>query len=345
MIDNLTPFGADTAFGYDLDDTQMVVLCVAGRFRMPPAGETHDGVLQLVDEQPSPPMADIYWADPAESSLHQAGQGVVRRPGAEFYLQGSAWAPRGRPVTEMRTRVSAGPCSKEVHVVGDRHWVRGLIGMKATAPHAFVSMPLLYERSFGGTARSDDGRILVQESCNPVGRGVYSGRRDAMDRALPNLEKPGQRIKSWKAKATPWGYGPIPGSWQPRLRLAGTYDQEWVEKRIPLWPQDIDPRFFCAAAPGLNTTGPLYGGEPVVLEGFSPDGVFRFRLPEYRILAKSIYGDRTVRYMMQIEGVLFEPDERSLTLFWRRSVPLGYGPRLHVRSIIRLLEPWESNPV
>lgn len=344
MIDNLTPFGADTAFGYDLDDTQMVVLCVAGRFRMPPAGKIHDGPLQVLDEQLPPAMADQHWADPAASSLRYAGQGVVLRPGADIYLQGSAWAPKSRKVTKLQTRVHVGPCSKEVHVVGDRRWVRGILGLKASSPQSFVSMPLLYERSFGGTARADDGRILAQEPQNPVGCGVYAKRKNAIHQPLPNLEEPGKPVKSWKRRRTPCGYGPIPSSWQPRLSFAGTYDQQWVEERIPLWPHDINPRFFCAAAPGLIAPAMLQGGEVVELEGFSPEGAFRFKLPEYRILAKSIYHGRIIRKIMELEGVLLEPDEQAVTLFWRRSVPLGRGHKTHLRSIVRVLESWESSP-
>jgi hypothetical protein len=205
-------------------------------------------------------------------------------------------------------------------------------------------MPLRYEHAFGGTARGDDGSILAQEPRNPVGRGIYARRQDAVDQPLPNLEAPGDRITSWNGRVAPACYGPIPGSWQPRLGLAGTFDDRWVEERAPLWPHDTDPAFFCAAAPGLSLAGPLRGGEPVILEGFSPDGPFGFCLPEYRILAKSIFANRTERGMMRLDGVSLEPDDRALTLFWRHSVPLGHGTRAHLRSVVRVLEPWEEVP-
>lgn len=341
-IDNLTPFGYDTAFGYDLDDTAMVVLCIAGRFRMPPAGKTYNGPLVPADEQLPPPMADEYWSNPADSSLRYSGQGIVHRPGADIYLQGSAWAPLGRAVTKLRTRIQVGSCTKEVHVVGDRYWINGLFGLTASAPEPFVRIPLVYERSFGGTAYFDDGHILAQESRNPVGRGIYSSKKAAFDQPLPNLVKPGERITSWKSRVTPWGYGPIACSWQPRLSLAGTYDEKWLDERIPLWPSDLNPRFFCSAAPGMYAPESLQGGEAVVLEGFSSDGAFYFYLPKYRIVAKSIYSDRIIRGMMTLDGILLEPEEGTITLFWHRAVPLGNGNRMHLRSIIRLLEPWEN---
>jgi hypothetical protein len=344
MIENVSPFGAAASFAYDIDDTQMVVLCAAGRFTMPPAGTTDEEPLQRCDEQRPPPMVDQHFADPASSSLRCAGQGAVRRDGAEIYVHGTAWAPRGRNATEVRTGVRVGNCIKEVRVVGDRYWYKGTIGVVASTPKPFVSLPLVYERSFGGTAFADDGGIIAQEAANPIGRGVYGRRQDAIDRPLPNLEKPEEFLSEWDGRMTPWGYGPIPGSWQPRLARAGTYDQRWVEERLPLWPGDIDPRYFCAAGHGLTIAGGLRGGEPVVLHGFSPDGMFRFRLPEYRVVAKVHYGDRMARRLMRADGVLIDTDERVVTVFWRQVMPLGRGPSGFQRAIVRVLEPWEGLP-
>jgi len=343
-FDNLTPFGYDASFAYDLEGSAVVVLCVAGRFRMPPGGTVGREPLEIMEEQLPPAMADEYWSNPAKSSLKSAGQGVPNRPGAEVYVRGSAWATAGRPTVRMRTSVRVDSCSKQVDVVGNRFWVRGLVDMAPTSPEPFVSMPLLYERSFGGTAWSKDGRVLAQEPRNHVGRGVYASQQDAADQLLPNLEAPGAYTESWNGRNTPCGYGPIPGSWQPRLGWAGTYDQKWLDERIPLWPRDTDPRFFCAAAPGLSFNGPLRGGEAVLIEGMSPDGDFIFCLPEYRLLGKSIYADRTIRGALHLDGVLLEPDHRAVTLFWRRVVPLGHGPRVHLRSIVRIAEPWEDLP-
>ncbi|MGD9507414.1 MAG: DUF2169 domain-containing protein [Geminicoccaceae bacterium] len=342
MLDNVTPFGAAAAFAYGLDDVAMVVLCVAGRFRLPRAGTAEDGPLELADEQPAPPMADSHLANPAESSLHVPGQCVPDRPGAEVYLHGSAWARAGKPVTELRTRLRVGTCRKEVHLLGDRWWVHTATGIGATKPEPFVRLPLVYERSYGGTGRDADGRIVVQEARNPIGRGCYATAEDAAHKALPNLELPGERIGAWNDRATPWGYGAVPGSWQPRLAWAGTYDEAWAEQRAPLWPRDADNRYFCAAAPGLAASDPFRGGEPVLLDGFSPDGVISFRLPEMRLVAKSYYALSEARGEMALEGVLLEPDHGAVTLFWRRAIPMGPPANLHLASVLRLLEPWEE---
>ena len=342
MIDNLTPYGAAATFAYDLTGTQVVALCVAARFALPGPGTPLDARLEPAGDQPPPPMADQHRGSPATSSLRVAGQGAPCRPAAEVYLDGSAQAPGGRKVAELRTRLTAGPCRKELNVIGDRYWVQTPTGVGVTAPEPFVSMPLTYERAFGGTARAADGAILAQEPRNPVGRGIYASAADAMHTPLPNIELPGERLSGWLQRATPCGYGPIGPGWQPRLALAGTYDASWAERRAPLWPEDIDPRFFTAAAPGLSLHGPLQGGETVVIEGFSPAGTIAFRLPQLNLVAKSYFGDRMERQAMRLEAVLLEPDAGAVTLFWRRIVPLGRGAAAHLHSVVREVEPWEA---
>lgn len=84
--DNLTPFGFASGFGYALDDRAMVVLCVAGRFRMSAPGKDGCEPLAILDDQRPPPMVDHHWAAPGAASLQYAGQGVVFRLGTDVYL-------------------------------------------------------------------------------------------------------------------------------------------------------------------------------------------------------------------------------------------------------------------
>jgi hypothetical protein len=77
----------------------------------------------------------------------------------------------------------------------------------------------------------------------------------------------------------PAGFGFIAGDWQPRLALAGTYDEAWTKKRAPLLPKDFDRRFFNAATPGLVTADYLAGNEKVLVLGATAEGRWEFRLP------------------------------------------------------------------
>lgn len=342
-IENFSPFSAVALPALTKEGLQVLVTIVAGRFRMPRAGAASNEAPVPTEEQVPPCLADVYSGEPGSSSLKYEGQSGYTRPGTDVYLIGQAWAPRGRPTPAMMAGVRVGKLAKEVLVVGDRFWQRGILGMTFSLPKRFTTMPLLYERAFGGMARRGD-KPPVFEPRNPVGRGLYADSKAAADQPLPNLEDPQNRVAAVKDRPRPAALGPVARSWQPRVNQAGTNDHAWQSARAPLWPLDFDERFFCAASPGLVAAPHLIGGEPVVLTGVSPDGPIRFPLPSVRLVAKARFRACEVRRAMALDALLFEPDAGTLTLTWRCAVPAPRGLLEHESTVVRELEPWEEAP-
>ncbi|QRK12468.1 DUF2169 domain-containing protein [Archangium violaceum] len=343
-LKNLTPFAAVDLLSMTKQGAKALVVCVAGRFQLPPADQPSSEPPSPCAEQLPPPLSDLYWGEPGKSSLRHEAQTTYWRPGTDIYVSGQAWAPRGRPVKDVLVAVRVGPCRKGVQVFGDRVWSRGLLGLKPSEPRPFESMPLVYERSLGGNALTGGGHSALHESRNPVGRGLYASSRDAVDMPLPNLENPLHLLKSPTERIEPAGLGPIARSWQPRMCLAGTYDDTWVARRAPLWPTDFDERFFMAAAPGLSATPHLQGGEEVVLTGLSPDGRFAFPLPRHRLMMKACFNHRVERRCLILDAIHLEPDEGAMTLFWRTAIELNRDLERYEYGIVRQMEPWEELP-
>jgi len=125
---------------------------------------------------------------------------------------------------------------------------------------------------------------------------------------------------------------------------AGTYDKAWVEKRAPLWPRDFDERFFHTAPDGLRAVTHLQGGEPVVLEGLSPDGPLAFTLPTSQLMARCTFAGGREKRRMVLDTVLLEPEERRLVLTWRAAFPAHRQLATHEVSTVRLLLPGEDAP-
>lgn len=337
-IENLTRFAATDLPSLDRDGRGLLLVCVSGRFCLPSPGGSDSNSLKPSDQQHPPVMEDVYWGEPGKSSLKYEGQSCYYRPGTDIYLIGNAWAHAGRPTIAAPVNVSVGSCQLKIAAIGDRFWNRGALqGMHISKPKPFVSMPLTYERAFGGSAAAD-----AWEPRNPVGRGLYRSSKEALDQPLPNIEDPSQLIKSIKDRPTPIGTGPIARNWQPRLGYAGSYDEKWKKEHAPFWPKDFDERFFCAAAPGLTAPKHLRGGEPVVLEGVAADGAFRFALPKIRLLAKARFHQREERRLMTLDAVTFEPDEKVVSLTWRTAIPAHRALFDHEVTLIRELDPWEE---
>jgi len=341
-LENLTHFQAVDLLSMNKEGEELLVICVAGRFDLPPAGRPSNEFPRPSEEQHPPGMEDVYWGELGASSLRYEGQTAYTRSGTDIYVSGHAWAPRGKPVTDMLAAVKVGPCQKGLQVFGTRVWYRGALGLKPSAPRPFESMPLRYERSFGGVARATGNEPPTYEPRNPIGVGFYGSAKESLAQPLPNLEDPLHLLSSPTERVQPAGFGPIARSWQPRLGLAGTYDEAWVEHRAPLWPTNFDPRFFNAAAPGLVASPGLKGGEPVILAGLSPDGNFAFPLPRHRLMVKSRFRLRVDRRELALDTVHIEPDARTLTLIWRTAIPAHRELSEHAYSTVRELEPWEE---
>jgi hypothetical protein len=343
-LNNLTPFAVVDFPSLTKLGREVLVVCVTGRFRMPAAGRATSAPLPLTEEQLPPPLMDAYWGEPGRSSLRHEAQNAYTRPGTDIYITGRAWAPAGQRVRQLLTAARVGPCKKGAQVFGDRVWTRGMLGLRPSVPLPFESMPLVYERSFGGKSPAKEGEQPLYEPRNPVGCGLYRSAAAALDGPVPNLENPLDLIEGPTDRADPAGYGPIARGWQPRLSLAGTYGQEWVERRAPLWPLDFDERFFHAAAPGLSTSRPLEGGEEVVLSGFSADGTYACSLPRRRLVAKVHFYDRSERRALTLDAVHLDTEDQVLTLIWRAAFPADRELASHEWTVVREVEPWEQLP-
>lgn len=206
------------------------------------------GARLTIAEQPvAPVQADEYWGDPALSSLKHASELHVGKAGTDVVLLGQAWAAHNRPAADSSVRVVVAERAKLVRVFGDRVWKRDGF----TRPQPFESMPLRYERAFGGQHPAIDGAPAAAEEHNPVGVGFLGGRRtDALvGQKLPNIEDPRRLLQQIGDLVTPAGFGCVAPAWLPRRRHAGSYDQRWQRARAPYLPADFDPRFFNCAAP------------------------------------------------------------------------------------------------
>lgn len=336
---NLTPFAATCLPSMSREDEALTLVVVSGRFVLPPAGPTTPGRPTIAATQGDVPLADEYTAGPG-SSLRREGQSAYTRPGTDIHLLGHAWAPGGRPVTRSDVGLHVGPCRRHAVILGDRTWTAG-IGVAPGRPQPFTRIPLVYERCFGGDPERATGSVALAAEHNPVGRGLHASEREAIGQPLPNIEDPRDLLDSPARHPRPCGFGPVARHWRPRRGFAGTYDQAWLDARIPLWPSDVDERFFHAAPPELQASQHLVGGELVRIFGMHPDGPHTLRLPRYRLRARFERGRSTARKPLVLDAVEFDTDLGALTMTWR--VALVANPLELGAVVVRALEDWEDD--
>jgi hypothetical protein len=289
-------------------------------------------------ELPTPLVyADEYRGKPGESSLAAAADFAPLKTGADVVVLGSAHAPGGRPVTSMTVVVRVGTVSASLDVTGDRLWKKGLLGVAPGKPERFAEMPLVWERAFGGTCPARDGDGVVRFAANPVGRGFWLADKDAADQPMPNLEWPGDPLRKLAGRPVPAGFGFVSPNWESRAAYAGTYDAHWEKQRMPLLPEDFDPRFFNVAPALLQAARPFDGGEPVQLQGLYEDGERAFELPRDRVhLDLLTPGDRLESHPASLDTVVIDCGDGLVHLVWRACVrapePLTRLQHVRIRS-------------
>jgi len=183
-----------------------------------------------------------------------------------------------------------------------------------TSPRPFTRQPIRYEFAFGGGDLSDpDPRKHRIDERNPIGRGFATRTAHIAGKPAHTIEYPsGDPV----AKG-PAGFGPLDASWQPRRKLAGTYDARWERTKKPLLPDDFEPAFALSSPTDQRTETPLIGGERVELVNMTPDGVLRFELPRILLGFTTRIGTRREEHGARLATVLVEPEERRLSLVWQ----------------------------
>lgn len=305
------------------------VLAVKASFVLAPQG---------IDTTPKPGefcMADLpRKPDQAMfSSLQQAGDAILGKPGADLYFTGQA--RRAYPAQRWPVSVglmSAGKPLVEYHcmAVGPRVWQHGLLsGWSASEPEATQAVPIQYELAYGGAKRLPEQAPEDWETFepNPSGSGFsFEGYSRSDTPAAPQWESGGLLASIKTAELV--GLGPVARPWASRSQYAGTYDDAWERMRqeqqpVVDYPKDFDMRFFQCAHPRLQTAAPLRGDERLRLSGLlEHNNDLVTRLPAWRVHA-TCHSDATeekkgvLTRSLPLDTVHIDLDQQRVNLVWR----------------------------
>lgn len=301
---NRTPYATGRIWGRDKDGVHEWIVVVKATFDI-----QQDGKLVRAEEQVPPLLLAEHHAEDETASLRYEADLVGPKPTTDVIVNGTAYAPNGRPATEFLVSLRVGDVRKQIKVVGNRTWKGGVLGGH-TAPQAVKQVPIVYERAYGGFDKSDpDPKKQRLDTRNPVGCGLVTEPGSP----VPNLEYPSGRLD----KAGPAGFGPLASYWSPRRELQGTYDDAWKKNRFPLLPADWDPRSLLCSPADQQPPQHLRGGEPVELENLTPDGKLSFSLPRMYFRFSTRIDNRIVEHGGRLATVIIEPDHPRLMLVWQ----------------------------
>lgn len=217
-----------------------------------------DGVPSPLPESLPLVREPVIFVDGIGELLVQATDCWPYKLGTDVVVHGSVHAPNAAPTTEMVASVGIGARTHRVTVIGDRRVEpRPGGGWRFSSPEPFTTLPLTFERAYGGLDASlpwpdsasldaipdevpfaefcDRVRSLIPRVYprNPVGRGYAvfetSARVDGM--LLPNFEDPerllhpdrlfARRPEDWWKMPLAQGFGWVHPNWYPRCLYFG----------------------------------------------------------------------------------------------------------------------------
>jgi hypothetical protein len=309
QLNNNTPFATEFSLFPNEEGIDTLYLMVKATFNI-------GSQWSLTNEQPLPIQADEYWGDVETSSIKQLSDFHLGKKSTDIIMNGHAIAPHGKAVNQLDVSLHVGKVSKTIRIFGDRQWNNGYI----TAPIPFQTMPLVYERAYGGQHILDNDKLIEQH--NPVGLG-FVGKRSKTEvdgLPLPNLEDPSALISAIKDTPKPACFAGIAPFWAPRNVFAGTYDQQWQQTQAPFLPDDFDKCFFNAAHADLIYPEFLVGGEQVTITHMHEQGNLTFTLPHVQLKAEVDMADKINNLTFNCETLLLSPNDLTLSMVWRASL-------------------------
>jgi hypothetical protein len=318
---NATKMRAAYTMGMKPDGRELLVTVVKGTFSIPRNGEEP----QLAEEQVAPVEADTFTGEPGFSAPVYESDYAPMKPRCDVCLNASAYAPGGRAARRVSVSLQIGPIYKSFDVIGNRQWIVTLLGAVTSQPEPFTVMPISYDRAFGGVdnAHPDPAKHRFYEQ-NHAGVGFHQQTaREFIDSApLPNTEESGHSVEDPRGSYRPMAFGPIGRAWHPRVKFAGTYDQNWIDNIFPFLPPDFDELYY-QAAPADQQMDYARGGEEVVLRNLTPEGYISFRLPAVNmpVVFYPKHGNNLETNAV-VDTVVIEPDLRRFTMTWRSHIPL-----------------------
>ena len=306
-LENKTPFSCAHLPMLAPNGANILRFVVRATYDIGPAGG-----LGLAKKLAPVRLEDVYWGEVGKSGLRYESDASLDKPFVDLLVNGQAYAPHARPATSVDIGLMfQDRFVRRARVVGDRRWHYGVTGWRITDPKPFLTIPVTYDRAFGGID------TLGYEPRNRVGTGYATKiRPDFEGTRLPNVELAEAMIKSPTDRPEPAGLGVISRDSRERVKYAGTYDEAWLAKQFPLLPHDFDMRFNQSAPQDQWLRG-IVGGESIKVLGMTADGVLGFRLPRGTLRLALHYRKRSVETTMPLDCVLIDCERRQLELTWR----------------------------
>ena len=206
---------------------------------------------------------DMFYEDNMDASVLFESDYIAYKPHADLVV--NAYARSSEPlmykrcgvkVLRLNTNNVETLIEHHLNVKGKRYWKDAFGGWKITLPEKTTKVAIRYENTYGGIVADPykEGEYLKYCHQNPIGKGIFHKELIKQNRIIEvsQIEAVGEPMEEKGRDYTPQGLGFIHRSWQPRIKLAGTFDKEWLDNKHPVMPDDFQESHNNGANPNLQ---------------------------------------------------------------------------------------------
>lgn len=285
--------------------------------------------------------------DPETCSVWRESECAPYKVATDIVVLGQAYAPRGQPTDRVTVGVDVGGRQKLLTVTGDRRAVfTDGRTPRFTDPAPFITMPMRYERAYGGSDRRSIADKPFYYPRNTVGRGAallnLPETIDGLE--LPNIEDPDDLLTPerlvigeaarWNEQPLAQGLSAFQKTWYPRCSFVGALPPHvdasttMREELLGLVPEgqialgrgfrlpSFDVRFNTGASIGLALpdVGP---GTTIRLARLSPEPMLSFGLPMHWPRIGLDIGRGMSELDTRLHTVTIDIEARRVDMIWR----------------------------
>lgn len=322
-LDNRSPWQTGLYSDWSATRVAQTTLVIKLGYRFDPQGRT-----EALDPSSAIEPVDRYYEENPAASLATARESVPFKRGGEILCQGTAHPPdpeaRVMEVSLGLSREAGDDWRKTLRVCGPRHWHKGLLATHPSDPAPLQAVALRYEFAYGGRDPHNPDRL---HQANPAGVGYSASSRWREGLGVPQIEIGPDYLKNLSQRPAPAGFGPIPGSWQPRAGTTPKIDEGALAVGHCPYSQDLPPDFHNAAPLDQRFEHPFQGGERLHLAGLvagAPPSGIRIEIPRTRPAAWLVSAESPPSPVPLIcDTLTVRADEREIHLLWRGAIEHG----------------------
>lgn len=331
---NFTPFPALMWENTDHHGADCISGLVRVKFRLQHDALNNTFVLNIDPDQDELYIEDLYYEDGVE--IRHPRDTIPFKPFTDLIVNASTYPP----VLNM----AAWKCSvalydlqntlihqKSLVIHGKRSLKKRLLFRdwklsKECEP--LMSLPIRYMNTYGGTiydVSSDEKSVLLARyEANPIGKGLTHPASTIKEVEVPEIED----IAKSKESRLYAGFGAINATWEDRYKFSGTYDDQWLDQKYPLLPDDFNPEYYQMAHPDMIIRTPLNAGIRIDFENIHPQlHHISVTLPSMNFIGRITSNTDEKEFPLKVDTIVVDAnsttiDEWRIFISWRNRLKI-----------------------